>query len=73
LAAAEPMIASTHEAKTQLSKLVERALAGEEAIVARNGVPAGRLVPVEAMPARRVFGQWKGLVEESHDAFTPEA
>jgi prevent-host-death family protein len=36
-----------HEAKTHLSKLVERAQAGEEIVIARNGEPVARLVPVE--------------------------
>ena len=35
-----------HEAKTKLSQLVERAEAGEEIIIARNGKPVARLVPV---------------------------
>ena len=35
-----------HEAKTTLSKLVERAEAGEEIVIARNGKPVARLVPV---------------------------
>ncbi|MGQ0623560.1 MAG: type II toxin-antitoxin system Phd/YefM family antitoxin [Sporichthyaceae bacterium] len=35
-----------HEAKTNLSKLVERAAAGEEIVIARAGVPVARLVPV---------------------------
>ncbi len=35
-----------HEAKTQLSKLVERAQAGEEVVITRNGKPAARLVAV---------------------------
>jgi len=35
-----------HEAKTGLSKLVERAEAGEEIIIARNGMPVARLVPI---------------------------
>ncbi|HET8566884.1 MAG TPA: type II toxin-antitoxin system prevent-host-death family antitoxin [Solirubrobacterales bacterium] len=34
-----------HEAKTQLSKLVERAEAGEEIVITRHGEPAARLVP----------------------------
>lgn len=36
-----------HEAKSQLSKLVDRACRGEEVIIARNGKPAARLVPIE--------------------------
>lgn len=40
-----------HEAKTHLSKLIERVEAGEEFVIARAGRPAARLVPLE--PARR--------------------
>ena len=36
-----------HEAKTNLSKLVERAAAGEDIVIARAGVPVARLVPVQ--------------------------
>ena len=35
-----------HEAKTKLSKLVERAEAGEDIVIARNGKPVARLVPI---------------------------
>ena len=42
------------EAKTQLSKLVERALAGEEVIIARDGEPAVRLVPVSITALRPI-------------------
>jgi prevent-host-death family protein len=37
-----------HEAKTKLSQLVERAEAGEEIVIARNGEPVARLVPVSS-------------------------
>ena len=40
-----------HEAKTHLSRLVERVAAGEEIIIAKAGRPAARLVPIEG--ARR--------------------
>ena len=36
-----------HEAKTHLSRLVERVEAGEEFIIARGGRPAARLVPID--------------------------
>lgn len=42
------------EAKTNLSKLVERALQGEEIIIARNGEPAVRLVPVRTQALRPI-------------------
>ena len=37
-----------HEAKTHLSKLVERVERGEEIVISRAGKPAAKLVPVEA-------------------------
>lgn len=42
---AEPM--NIYEAKTQLSKLVDRAASGEEIVIARNGRPVARLVPLQ--------------------------
>jgi len=53
-----------HEAKTELSRLVERALRGEEVIIARAGVPVVRLVPV-LNPAKRKLGQWRGQLQMS--------
>ncbi len=49
---------NVHEAKTQLSRLLEAASRGEEVIIARNGEPVARLVPVP--PARRVPGAARG-------------
>jgi prevent-host-death family protein len=43
-----------HEAKTQLSKLVERALSGEEIVIARDGEPGVRLVPVRRKALRPI-------------------
>ena len=37
---------SLYEAKTRLSGLVDRAAAGEEIVIAKNGVPHARLVPI---------------------------
>jgi prevent-host-death family protein len=42
-----------YEAKTQLSALVDRAAAGEEIVIAKNGVPRARLMPVERSDERR--------------------
>ena len=39
--------ANVHEAKSQLSKLIERAEAGEEVVIARNGKPVVRLTPID--------------------------
>jgi prevent-host-death family protein len=52
-----------HEAKTKLSQLVERAEAGEEIVIARNGKPVARLVPVAATKSLAdVYGVWRGRV-----------
>ena len=59
-----------HEAKTELSRLVERALAGEEVVIARAGVPVVRLVPVVAR-GKRKLGQWAGRVAMADDFCAP--
>jgi len=56
-----------HEAKTHLSQLVERALAGEEVILTRRGKPAVRLVPERAGGFASLFGVWKGRVHIAED------
>lgn len=52
-----------HEAKTQLSKLVEMALAGEEVIIARRRKPLVRLSVVEPDQGKRKIGTCPGLIE----------
>lgn len=59
-----------HEAKTNLSKLIQAAKDGEEVIIARAGLPEVRLVPVpEAVekPKRRVGGEWAGKIRYAPD------
>jgi len=57
-----------HEAKTHLSRLVERALAGEEIVVTRRGEPAVRLTPVEPDADRAaLFGCMAGEIEMADD------
>jgi prevent-host-death family protein len=60
-------IVNMHQAKTTLSRLVERALAGEEVIIARNGTPLVRLVPVPQKLEERVPGRSKGKIWISPD------
>jgi prevent-host-death family protein len=60
-------IVNMHQAKSSLSRLVERALAGEEVVIARNGEPLVRLVPVPKERKRRVPGRLKGKVWMSPD------
>lgn len=56
--------ANIHEAKTTLSKLIERALAGEEVIIAKAGKPLVHLTPVSAAKPsgrkRGILGAMKG-------------
>jgi prevent-host-death family protein len=60
-----------HQAKTHFSRLVERAEAGEEIIIARSGKPVARLVPISQPMERRVFGQMRGLITVSDDFDDP--
>lgn len=55
-----------HEAKTHLSKLLERVALGEEIVIARAGEPIARLVPLAPRRPRRPGGA-EGL--ELTDAF----
>jgi prevent-host-death family protein len=57
-----------HEAKTKLSQLVERAEAGEDIVIARNGKPVARLVPVAGTTSlAAVRGVWRGRVHVADD------
>jgi prevent-host-death family protein len=58
-----------HQAKTQLSKLVERAEAGEDIVIQRNGKVVARLVPVVEEPRSlaSVRGAWRGRVRMADD------
>jgi prevent-host-death family protein len=62
---------NVHEAKTQLSRLLERAHAGEEIVIAKNGEPYARLVPLEK-PKPREPGLLSGKVEDSFFEPLPE-
>ena len=57
-----PRFVNIADAKARLPELVERAAQGEEIIIARNGKPRARLVPLTRQPRRvagRGAGQWK--------------
>ncbi len=57
-----------HEAKTTLSRLVARAQAGEEIVIARNGIPVARLVPVaETNSMASIRGSWRDRVRIAED------
>lgn len=54
-----------HEAKTQMSKLVERAQGGEEIIIAKAGKPVARIVPLEKV--KRKLGLLDGKIKIPDD------
>jgi len=55
-------VVNMHQAKSSLSRLVQRAVEGEEIVIARNGEPLVKLVPVPKERKPRVPGRYKGKV-----------
>ena len=55
-------VVNMHQAKSSLSRLVERALAGEDVVIARNGEPLVRLVPIPKKREPRIPGRMKGKI-----------
>ena len=68
-------IANIHDAKTNLSKLIERALAGEEVIIAKAGKPVVRLQAIEVEKPkgkRGILGSRRGQIKYAPDWDSPE-
>jgi prevent-host-death family protein len=64
-------IVTVHDAKTNLSKLIAKALAGEEIVIARGDTPVVRLTPIAAPEPRRAFGALKGQIKVTAAFFEP--
>ena len=62
---------NVHEAKTQLSRLLQRVSAGEEIVIANRGVPVARLVPVREAKAHRELGIESGHLKVADDFDAP--
>ena len=60
-----PTVVNIHEAKTHLSRLLERALAGEEIVVAKAGRPLVRLAPVGEQAVERRPGRLAGKLSDA--------
>lgn len=60
-----------HEAKTNLSKLIEQACRGEEVIIARGATPVVRLVPIGEVKGRRQAGTLRGKFQVGPEFFEP--
>lgn len=55
-------VVNVHAAKTNLSRLIERAEAGEEIVIGRAGKPVAKLVPYRPERRKRTFGLLKGQI-----------
>jgi len=64
-------IGSIDDAKTQLSKLVEQAAAGEDVIITKAGRPVARLTQLTSEPRKIRFGALKGRVKAAPDFDAP--
>jgi prevent-host-death family protein len=62
---------TVHAAKTQLSKLIERACAGEDVVIARGRTPVVRLMPVRKTKPHRRFGAMRGRARTTKAFFAP--
>jgi prevent-host-death family protein len=66
------MEVNIHEAKTHLSRLLQRVAAGEEVTIARAGVPVARLIAVKAKPNKiRLLGMDRGRIWIADDFDAP--
>lgn len=62
---------SIHDAKTHLSRLIARAQAGEEIVIARGREPVAKLVPLGPPRKGRVFGALRGRLRVDDAFFEP--
>ena len=60
-----------HVAKTHLSRLIERAAAGEEIVILRGKTPVARLTAIASTPPKRRFGAYRGEFEVPDSFFDP--
>jgi prevent-host-death family protein len=65
-------VVNTHEAKSRLSELIREAERGVDVIVARNGDPVARIVPIASAAPMRRPGAWAGRVTYSGDLVAPD-
>jgi len=63
---------NTHEAKTQLSKLIAAARAGEEVVICQAGKPVARILPFEPPRKKPRLGMWQGKAELKPGWDSPE-
>jgi prevent-host-death family protein len=61
------MMVNIHDAKTNFSRLIERAEQGEDIVIGRAGRPVARLVPYRESASPRRPGGWEGRVRIAPD------
>jgi prevent-host-death family protein len=59
------MLFNVHDAKTQFSKLLERAHSGQEIILAKAGKPYARMMPLAPAASQRQRGRVKGIIDDA--------
>ena len=59
------IVVNVHEAKTNFSRLLEQAHAGQEIVLAKAGKPYARLVPLDREKSKRQAGRLQGVVTET--------
>ena len=62
-------IVTVHQAKTNLSRLIQKASGGEEVIISRGSKPVARLVPIGDIKGKRVPGSLKGKLLVGREFF----
>jgi prevent-host-death family protein len=60
-----------HEAKTNLSKLIQKVINGEEVIIAKGNKPIAKLVQLNTPKLERKIGTAAGLIEIADDFDSP--
>ena len=64
-------IINIHEAKTHLSRIVDKVAAGAEVVIAKAGKPMARLSPIVASPKAKKLGILKGKIKVPDDFNAP--
>jgi prevent-host-death family protein len=65
------LVFNIHDAKTNLSRIVDDVAAGAEVIIAKAGKPMARLVPIDLPVRSKKLGLLKGKIKVADDFNTP--
>jgi prevent-host-death family protein len=64
-------VSTIHEAKTNLSRLIQKAERGEEVVIARGKTPVAKIVPIKKAKKKRTPGMFKGVFKVGPEFFEP--